>query len=78
MQGKLCSDGADTHLRNVGDIHGKNLPRIWGKKWDFLLLVQLMLSLVCSSHLKAEAAVRVDGEEGTALLGRGLWMVMGV
>lgn len=37
-----------------------------------------MLSLVCLSHMKAEAAVRVDGEEGRALLGSGLWMVMGV
>lgn len=36
-----------------------------------------MLSIVCSSHEKAEAAVRVDGEEGRALLegDGGLWLV---
>lgn len=76
VQDKFCSDGADTLSRNVGDINGKNFPKIWGKKWDFLLLFQLMLSLVCSSHVKAEAAVRVAGEEGRALLGSGLWGFM--
>lgn len=74
MQGKLCSDGADS--QECGGYSWKNLPKIWGKKWDFLLLFQLMLSLVCLSHVKAEAAVRVDGEEGRAPLGSGFWGFM--
>lgn len=77
VQGKLCSDGANTQSRSVGGYSWKNLP-IWGKKWDFLLLVQLVLSPVCSSHVKAEGSSKSRwGEEGRALLGSGLWKQWG-
>lgn len=60
-----------------GDVHGKTCP-IWGKNWDFLLLVQLMLSPVSLSHMKVEAGRpwRWMGRRQEHFLRCGLWMVI--
>lgn len=50
-----------------GDVHGKTCL-IGARSGFLLLLVQLMLSPVCFSHGKVEAA-RVDGEEARASSG---------